>query len=85
MVTPAGFPKFGTVYTNLGRAPPTSSCLELLDDHPVVVEVHLQVSRLVRAERAQRADVRRRLDHDLVPRVDEDLRHEVEPLAARRS
>ena len=54
--------------------------LELVDDHAVVVEVDLEVAGLVRAERRERADVGGRLHDDLVARVEEDLRDQVQGL-----
>jgi hypothetical protein len=59
---------------------PKQGLLEALDDHALVVDLDLHVSRLVRAEGRQRAHVGRRLDDDLVARIEEDLRHEVEGL-----
>ena len=64
----------------LGADAPNERVLQLVDHEPLVVQRDLHEARLVRGECGKRAHVGRRLHHDLVARVDKDLRHEVEGL-----
>jgi hypothetical protein len=52
----------------------------LVDDHPVVIDVDLKVSRFVRPECGERPDVCGSFDRDQVTRIEEDLADQVERL-----